>query len=98
MLSQINSIRDLAATARGRRQSLRLSQADLAARARVSRQWISEFEAGKPTAELGLVIRLLDALGLRLSLDEPGVGRGGDEPQSSRTVDLDALLDDYRER
>lgn len=98
MPTQINSIRDLVAAARGRRQSLGLSQADLAARARVSRQWINEFEAGKPTAELGLVIRLLDALGLRLNLDEPGVGRGDDQPQRTRTVDLDALLDDYRER
>lgn len=98
MPTRISSIRDLAAAARGRRQSLGLSQAELAARARVSRQWISEFEAGKPTAELGLVLRLVDALGLRLNLDGPGVGSGGDQPQRSRTVDLDALLADYRER
>jgi HTH-type transcriptional regulator/antitoxin HipB len=97
MPTRINSIRDLVAAARGRRKSLGLSQAELAARARVSRQWISEFEAGKPTAELGLVIRLLDALGLQLNLDEVGVSRGGDQPQRSRTVDLDAVLDDHRE-
>jgi HTH-type transcriptional regulator/antitoxin HipB len=98
MATKINSIRDLAAAARGRRLDLGLSQAELAARSRVSRQWISEFEAGKPTAELGLVIRLLDALGLRLNLDERGNGRGGDQPPRSTTVDLDALLEDYRER
>ena len=98
MPTQISAIRDLVAAARGRRQSLGLSQADLAVRARVSRQWVSEFEAGKPTAELGLVLRLLDALGLRLSLDEPGVGRGSDQPQAGTTVDLDAVLDDHRER
>jgi HTH-type transcriptional regulator/antitoxin HipB len=98
MATQINSIRDLAAAARGRRLDLGLSQAELAARARVSRQWVNEFEAGKPTAELGLVIRLLDALGLRLTLDERGDGRGGDQPPRPRTVDLDALLEGYRER
>jgi HTH-type transcriptional regulator/antitoxin HipB len=98
MPSHVNSIRDLVAAARGRRLDLGFSQAELAARARVSRQWISEFEAGKPTAELGLVIRLLDALGLRLSLVEEGGGGGGDQPPRRRTVDLDALLDDYRER
>jgi HTH-type transcriptional regulator/antitoxin HipB len=98
MPTQINSIHDLAAAARGRRLDLALSQAELAARARVSRQWISGFEAGKPTAELGLVIRLLDALGLCLNLDERGDGRGGDQPPRSMTVDLDALLGDYRER
>ena len=98
MPTQINSIRDLAATARGRRVDLGLSQAELATRARVSRQWISEFESGKPTAELGLVIRLLDALGLRLNIDERAGSKGGDQPPRSGTVDLDALLDDYRER
>lgn len=98
MSTQINSIRDLVAAARGRRLGLGLSQVELAARARVSRQWISEFEAGKPTAELGLVLRLLDALALRLDLDERGGGRSDDHPPGSGEVDLDALLDDYRER
>ena len=67
-------------------------------RARVSRQWISEFESGKPSAEFGLVLRLLDALGLRLSVDELAAGVGGDQPPRRETVDLDALLEDYRER
>ena len=98
MPSTINSIRDLAAAARGRRLELGLSQSELATRARVSRQWISEFESGKPSAEFGLVIRLLDALGLRLNVDELAVSVGGDQPPRRRTVDLDALLDDYRGR
>jgi transcriptional regulator with XRE-family HTH domain len=98
MPTEINSIRDIAAAARGRRLSLGLSQAELATRARVSRQWISEFEAGKPAAELRLVIQLLDALGLRLTLDESDAGVHGDRPSSVRTVDLDELLDDYRQR
>ena len=96
MPTQINSIRDLAAAARGRRLSLGLSQAELAAQARVSRPWISEFEAGKATAELGLVMRLLDALELRLTLAERGETSGALSPSS--TVDLDALLEDYRAR
>ncbi len=87
------SIRDFAAAVRGRRRDLRLSQAELAAHADVSRKWIYEFEAGKPNAEIGLILRVMDALGLQLelSLDEkartavPG-GR----------VDLDALIDEHR--
>ncbi len=98
MPTDINSIRDIAAVARGRRLDLGLSQAELATRARVSRQWISEFEAGKPAAELRLVIQLLDALGLRLTLDESDAGVRGDRPSSVRTVDLDALLEDYGQR
>jgi y4mF family transcriptional regulator len=97
MATQINSIRDLVAAARGRRKSLGWTQSELADRAHVSRQWISEFEAGKPTAELGLTIRLLDALDLRLTLDT-GEERHPAREQSAVTVDLDAVLDDYRSR
>jgi HTH-type transcriptional regulator/antitoxin HipB len=82
------SLRDLAAVARGRRRELGLSQADLAARARVSRQWISAFESGKASAEIGLVIRLLDALDLRLAVAEAAPSSG------TSPVDLDALLDE----
>jgi HTH-type transcriptional regulator/antitoxin HipB len=95
-LTQINSLRDLAAAARGRRLSLGLSQAELAARARVSRPWISEFEAGKPTAELGLVLRLLDALELDVNIAERGNAGGAAEAPRRSTVDLDSLLDEYR--
>lgn len=95
MPTTINSIRDVAAAARGRRLSLGLSQAQLAARAHVSRQWISGFEAGKPAAELRLVLQLLDALGLRLTVDDRD-GTGDDRPRAARTVDLDTLLEDYR--
>ena len=97
MATQINSIRDLVAAARGRRKSLGWTQSELADRAHVSRQWISEFEAGKPTAELGLTIRLLDALDLRLTLDT-GEERQPAREQGAMTVDLDAVLDDYRSR
>ena len=97
MATQINSIRDLVAAARGRRKSLGWTQSELADRAHVSRQWISEFEKGKPTAELGLMIRLLDALDLRLTLDT-GEERHPAREQSAVTVDLDAVLDDYRSR
>ena len=97
MATQINSIRDLVAAARGRRKSLGWTQSELADRAHVSRQWISEFEAGKPTAELGLTIRLLDALDLRLTLNTSEEQHPARE-QSAVTVDLDAVLDDYRSR
>jgi y4mF family transcriptional regulator len=84
---KINSTRDLAAAVRGRRSDLGLSQADLAKRAGVSRPWLSDVEAGKPTAEFGRIIRLLDALGLSLRLEVTRDDAG--------TVDLDALLTDY---
>ena len=50
---------ELGAAVRQARRDLGLSQQELAARARVSRQWLSELEGGKRTAELGLVLRVL---------------------------------------
>jgi len=92
---QIKSIRDLASTVRGRRQDLGLSQAEIAARAGVSRDWVNQIEAGKPKAEFGLVLRLLDALGLQL--DTVPRDQGG-HLSTRGSVDLDALLDEYGER
>ncbi len=95
-VAEINSILDLSSLARGRRQALRLSQAELAARANVSRQWISAFESGRPGSELRLILRLLEALELRLSVDPLDDARG-DPKAPSDTVDLDALLEAHKE-
>jgi HTH-type transcriptional regulator/antitoxin HipB len=91
MLTRATSLRTLAAAVRGRRLDLGLSQAELARRAGVSRQWVNEFEAGKPAAELALVLRLLDALALELTV----APRSGETPRAP--TDLDALLEDHRE-
>jgi HTH-type transcriptional regulator/antitoxin HipB len=91
----MQSMRDIAAAVRGRRLDLGLSQADLASRARVSRKWISEFESGKATAELGLTLRVLDALGLRLEI---AASAGADIAEGQSTVDLDNLLEQLRTR
>lgn len=91
----VRSLRDLAAIARGRRRDLGLSQAELAIRAGVSRQWVSAFESGKATAEIGLVVRLLDALGLRLAVTEAGDIAAA---RDTEAVDLDALLEEQQGR
>jgi y4mF family transcriptional regulator len=90
MATRIGSLHDLAAAVRGRRQELGLSQAQLATRAGVSRAWVNAFEAGKPAAELRLVLAVVDALGLELVL-----GPRENGPRGDATVDLDELLDDY---
>lgn len=88
----IRSIRDLAAVVRGRRRDLGLSQAELAVRAGVSRKWVYQFEAGKPTAELRLILRVLDALGLALDVADRERAAVG----SAAMLDLDTLIDDHR--
>jgi HTH-type transcriptional regulator / antitoxin HipB len=88
----IQSIHELAAAMRGRRTDLGMSQAELAKHAGVSRKWIYEFEAGKPTAEFGLLLRVLDALGLGIELTP----RNRMADAAETTVDLDAVIDEYR--
>ena len=90
----IRSITDMAAVVRGRRKDLRWSQDELAHKAGVSRKWIYDFEAGKPTAQLGLILRVLDELGLAVDVSPAAAAARS----QGRTVDLDALLDEHRAR
>jgi y4mF family transcriptional regulator len=50
------------------RRGLKIRQADLARRVGVSRQWIVAMEQGKPSVEIGLVLRTLETLGLECVL------------------------------
>ncbi len=92
---RVTVARDLGLAVRGRRRELGISQAALSARAGVSRKWLSEFEQGKPTAEIGVMLRVLEALQLQLTvaahplndLQEPAVA-------APEHVDLDVLLGD----
>jgi HTH-type transcriptional regulator / antitoxin HipB len=90
----IASLLQLAAAARARRIELGLTQATLAERAGVSRWWVTEFESGRSRAELGLVMRLLDALELDLELTPRGPG----DARPREGVDLDRMLDEYGDR
>jgi HTH-type transcriptional regulator / antitoxin HipB len=81
----------------GRRRELGLSQAQLAERAGVSRKWLSEFERGKSTAELGLVLRLLDELDLTVTVSKAETASTTADPGPTAPVDLDELLAEYRD-
>lgn len=67
----IRTVDDIAKLVRERRKQVGLSQAELARRAGVSRQWIVDLEHGKPTAEVSLVLRALAATGLHLDAYDP---------------------------
>ncbi len=104
---RVHSVADVASAVRGRRMDLKLSQSALAGRTGISRKWISEFEAGKATAEFALVMRVLEGLGLKLELDvDPSSPTAATPPRTStvtgtqaqRAVDLDALLEEHRRR
>ena len=59
-----NDIGDLV---RATRQARGLNQQDLADKLGVSRWWVNEFEGGKPTARLDLVLRALNELQITLA-------------------------------
>ena len=107
---KINSALDLAATVRGRRHDLGLSQADLAESAGVSRVWIATVEAGKRSVNFGMVLRLLGALDLKMDISSSrnlsDVFKGVKKTPTPRNlsdafkgpvVDLDSLLEGYRD-
>jgi HTH-type transcriptional regulator / antitoxin HipB len=60
----------LGRTVRLRRQEKGLSQSALATQLGVGRKWVIHLESGNPKAELGLVLKALEALDLRASLSE----------------------------
>jgi transcriptional regulator with XRE-family HTH domain len=88
----VTSPQEIGDVIRSHRLALGLTQAALAGRAEVSRKWLGEVEGGHPRAELGLVSRLLDELGLMLSARPVDPGH---VDQNSLTVPrLAAILKD----
>lgn len=84
---------DIGAFLREQRQKAGLDQASLARRIGVSRQWIVEVEGGKPRAEIGLVLRALNALDTPLQVDlGPRYAAVADTPE----VDIDYIIDQAR--
>jgi HTH-type transcriptional regulator/antitoxin HipB len=83
---------DIGQAIRDKRRRLGLDQDDLAKRVGVSRKWLIDVERGKPGAPIGLLLRTLDALGLRVSLDTNGTSRKRTGKPVS-TIDIDRVLD-----
>lgn len=63
---RIKTVGTLGELVRDQRKQRGWSQSDLAEKAGVSRLWVGQFENGKDTVELGLVLKTLRALGLNL--------------------------------
>lgn len=82
---------DLGALIRDRRRHRGMDQQTLARKIGASRQWVLEVEKGKPRAEVGLVLRALDALGVALSVSRAG------KPTFPPDPDIDQIVDKARE-
>jgi HTH-type transcriptional regulator/antitoxin HipB len=92
---RIRTPTDLGALIRDRRTKLGLDQKSLAAKVGVSRQWIVEMEKGKPRAEIGLILRTIDSLGIQLAADSSGRTKEGTGPPP---VDIDSIIAAAREK
>ncbi len=64
----VNSVESLGFVARAKRESLGLGLREAAPAAGVGTRFLSEFERGKPTAEIGKVLAALHAIGLDLAV------------------------------
>ncbi|WP_294996268.1 helix-turn-helix transcriptional regulator [uncultured Stenotrophomonas sp.] len=93
-MALLKTTEDLGLTIRQRRRALGWDQAGLAERAGVSRQWIIDIEKGKPRAEMYLVLRVMNVLGLRLSADAPAAADS--TPSKHKAPSINAVVASHR--
>jgi HTH-type transcriptional regulator/antitoxin HipB len=91
----IRTSADLGALIRDYRRRRGLDQLALAKKIGVSRQWVVEIEKGKPRAEVGLILRALDVLGVPLSVDVKKAARTG---EGVAGADIDRIIDNARRK
>jgi HTH-type transcriptional regulator/antitoxin HipB len=91
---RIRTPTDLGAVIRDTRRQRGLDQQTLAQRIGVSRQWVIEVEKGKSRAEVGLVLRALDALGVHLTVRGAATEAGSDPALG---IDIDQIVDEARD-
>jgi len=78
---------------RAARLRRKLSQAALARLLGTTQAWISEVEKGKDTAQIGLVLRALTQLDIRLRADEPREELKPAKNPRAQNVDLDSIIE-----
>lgn len=77
---RIRTPRDVGLIIREARERLGMSQAALAKKINVSQPWISQVERGKATAEIGIVLLALGALGVEMDFKIPSASGNNDSP------------------
>ncbi len=89
---QLRTMRDVAALARSARLARGLTQADLAAQLRVSRDWVVRLEKGHLRLEVQLVLDALHVLGVELRAAGPPKteSAGSEHPPDERARDTGA--------
>ena len=87
---QVRTAKEIGIFIRDERKRQKLDQATLASLIGANRRWVMEVEHGKPRAEIHLVLKALEALGLSLSVDRDNMP--GSTPDALDIVDIDAIV------
>ena len=87
--NQITDTRTLGELIRSRRSALGLRQPDLALTANVGIRFIVDIENGKETCQIGLTLRLLQALGIDLTAHVEPVASPSAEPTGETGISDD---------
>ena len=75
----LHNAEQLGAAIRLKRKEKNLTQSELAKLLGAERKWVLNLESGNSKAEIGLILRAIEVLGLRASLADKGqVGRAHD--------------------
>ncbi|MBW2594850.1 MAG: helix-turn-helix transcriptional regulator [Deltaproteobacteria bacterium] len=69
----------IGAAIRARRKQLKVTQKDLAMTCGTGLRFIVDLEKGKPTCQIGKILQVLQALGIKLQVSSPGTDAGQGE-------------------
>ena len=89
---------DVSLVVRARRHQLKLRQIELARAAGVSREWLIDFERGKPGMDFNLVLKTLKTLEVTLSIHYCGPAPGWSKPLTEAALSRQRRLDAIRPR
>jgi len=97
---KVRNVRAVGAIVRERRRELGMDQQSLASRIGASRYWVVQMEQGNEGAEIGRVLRVLEALGLEVGVSrDAGSGKFmGSKEKEDRipVIDINAIVERAR--
>ncbi|NQU26817.1 MAG: helix-turn-helix transcriptional regulator [Candidatus Marinimicrobia bacterium] len=73
------SPKQLGATIRAKRKQLKVTQKDLALTCGTGLRFIIDLEKGKPTCQIGKILQVIRALGLKFNISSPSIDSDQDE-------------------
>lgn len=94
----IHNPAELGVVIRALRKSAGVRQDDLAASVGVSKQFATDVEHGKPTAQVGLLMKVLEELGGRLEVEVPDSVKAAIDEVNARFVAQDGKHQKRRHR